>query len=89
MYAAPEESLEPAGAVTKNNRRSIANGRQSSSPQECSHRHYPCEGEREREGAERRERETKIPRSVDVFMPSPELQMPSHTPVFCRVSVVS
>ena len=78
MHAAPEESLEPAGAVTKNNRRSIANVRQSSSPQECSHRHHPCEGERERERADRREREreTEIPRSVDVFMPSPELQMP-------------
>ena len=84
MHAAPEESLEPAGAVTKNNRRSIANVKQSSSPQECSHRHHPCEGEREREREREREpreerereREAEIPRSVDVFMPSPELQMP-------------
>ena len=77
MHAAHEESLEPAGAVTKNNRRSIANARQSSSPQNAVTVITPVRGrEREREPREERERETEIPRSVDVFMPSPELQMP-------------
>ena len=64
MHAAPEESLEPAGAVTKNNRRSIANAKQRAAALKSAVTVITPVRGRERERAERRERERERQRSL-------------------------